>query len=398
VKMSHRREVSNSSSTERMRAVHRLLICLFVLGAAAERLNAQEPAPARADSTSETFETIKKEYKDASTAFIAERRAKGNPGGTINMSEGPYPRFAARFLAFAQKHPEDPAALEAVNLALRTSFSSGDKGKEIWAKTVDLLKKKFVTNGDIKKVFLWISVNSHDKASEELLYEVIARNPDRDAQGEACQTLVKRVKRDGEIGSRLREDSDARKRYEERMGNAAVEQLLAKADSAQKAADELADTFRDRFGEYFPKITIGKSAPELISHDVNGTTVRLSDLKGKVVVLDVWTTWCGPCKEMIPHEREMVDRLKDKPFALVSVCCDEEKKALTDFLAKEPMPWTHWWNGQVGGMMSAWNITYFPTIYILDTKGVIRFKDLHGEELEKAVKRLLEEAAVKTAG
>jgi thiol-disulfide isomerase/thioredoxin len=378
--------------------MYRLLICLFLIGMTVERSHAQAPATPKPLEVSGTYDTIKKEYKEATARFVAERKAKDKDNGTLATGEGPYARFAPRFLAFADGHPDDPAAIDALNMALQTSFFSGEKGMDNWARTVELLRKKFVTNPEIKRVFLWISVNNHDKDSEAFLREVIDRNPDRDAQGEACQTLVKRVKRDGAIGARLREDSDARKKYEERMGKAAVEQLLAIADSAHRAADELADTFRDRFGEYFPKITIGKSAPEIVSRDVNGTTVRLSDLKGKVVVLDVWTTWCGPCKEMIPHEREMVERLKDKPFALVSVSCDEEKKALTDFLAKEPMPWTHWWNGQVGGMMSAWNITSFPTIYILDAKGVIRFKDLHGEELEKAVKSLLEETAVKTAG
>ena len=94
---------------------------------------------------------------------------------------------------------------------------------------------------------------------------------------------------------------------------------------------------------------------------------------------------------MIPHEREMVEKLKDKPFALVSISGDDKKKALTDFLEKEKMPWTHWWNGPNGGIMESWDIEYFPTIYVIDAKGVIRHKDLRGEKLEKAVEDLLKE-------
>ena len=99
---------------------------------------------------------------------------------------------------------------------------------------------------------------------------------------------------------------------------------------------------------------------------------------------------------MIPHEREMVERLKDKRFALVSISADDKKETLTDFLAKEKMPWTHWWNGSEGGIIKAWDVQQFPTIYVIDAQGVIRHKDLRGEELEKAVNALLEEAASKT--
>jgi hypothetical protein len=92
---------------------------------------------------------------------------------------------------------------------------------------------------------------------------------------------------------------------------------------------------------------------------------------------------------MIPHEREMVERLKEQPFALVSISADEKKETLTGFLAKEKMPWTHWWNGSEGGVLEEWDVRHYPTIYILDVQGVIRHKDLSGEELEKAVNSLL---------
>ena len=94
---------------------------------------------------------------------------------------------------------------------------------------------------------------------------------------------------------------------------------------------------------------------------------------------------------MIPHEREMVEKFKSKPFALISVSADDEKKELEDFIAKEPMPWTHWWEGPDASLIKQWNVRSFPTIYVIDAKGVIRHKGIRGEELEKAVEKLLAE-------
>ena len=93
---------------------------------------------------------------------------------------------------------------------------------------------------------------------------------------------------------------------------------------------------------------------------------------------------------MIPHEREMVERLKGKPFALISISGDDKVETLTEFLKKEPMPWTHWFAGR-GGMIRDWNVQFFPTIYVIDKAGVIRHKGLRGAELEAAVKVLLDE-------
>jgi hypothetical protein len=67
----------------------------------------------------------------------------------------------------------------------------------------------------------------------------------------------------------------------------------------------------------------------------------------------------------------------------------KKKETLTKFLAKEKMPWTHWCNGQEGGIIEDWDVQAYPTIYVLDAKGVIRHQNLRGEELEEAVNHLL---------
>ena len=80
------------------------------------------------------------------------------------------------------------------------------------------------------------------------------------------------------------------------------------------------------------KIGVGNPVPDVEGVDADGKKVKLSSYKGKVVLFDFWATWCGPCVAMIPHEREMVEKLKGKPFALLGVNVDEEKADFTAFL------------------------------------------------------------------
>lgn len=95
---------------------------------------------------------------------------------------------------------------------------------------------------------------------------------------------------------------------------------------------------------------------------------------------------------MLPHEREMVERLKDKPFALIGINSDGDRSALQKILEKEKITWRQAVDGSTEGpIATAWNVSGWPTIYILDDKGVIRYKNLRDKPMENAVLKLLEE-------
>ena len=97
---------------------------------------------------------------------------------------------------------------------------------------------------------------------------------------------------------------------------------------------------------------------------------------------------------MYPHERSLVKKLKNKPFALLGVNSDEDLKALEPRLKEESITWRSFWNGPKGtrGPISAeWNVRGWPTIYIIDHKGVIRAKNKRGEAMEDIVMELLAE-------
>ena len=97
---------------------------------------------------------------------------------------------------------------------------------------------------------------------------------------------------------------------------------------------------------------------------------------------------------MYPHERSLVKRLANEPFALIGVNSDRDLAKLRPRLKEENISWRSFWNGPkgTGGPISAkWGVRGWPTIYILDHKGVIRFKGLRGEKMDKAVDQLLKE-------
>ncbi len=135
-------------------------------------------------------------------------------------------------------------------------------------------------------------------------------------------------------------------------------------------------------------LSIGKTAPDIVGEDTDGVKFKLSDYRGKVVVLSFWATWCGPCMAQIPHEREIVNRLKDKPFVIIGVNSDEDKKPLKAVMEKEKIAWRSFWCGEKGPMSdlpSAWNVTGWPTMYVLDHKGIIRGKQVYGQSLDRVV-------------
>ena len=146
-------------------------------------------------------------------------------------------------------------------------------------------------------------------------------------------------------------------------------------------------------GELFARrsLAVGQEVPEVEGADHEGETFKLSDFRGKVVVLTFSGNWCGPCVAMYPQERALVAKLKDKPFALVSVSTDADVETLRKSIASGEITWRCWWDGAGGPITTRWGISSFPSVFVIDKSGVIRFKDVRGEEMDKAVASLLGE-------
>jgi thiol-disulfide isomerase/thioredoxin len=142
-------------------------------------------------------------------------------------------------------------------------------------------------------------------------------------------------------------------------------------------------------------LSVGKKAPEIVGEDLDGAKLRLSDFKGKVVVLSFWGTKCSACMRLVPHEKEIAELYKGRPFALVGVCSDEDRQKVKPVLGEKKITWRSFWcgpKGYYGELPQAWNVTRWPTIYVIDHTGVIRSKTARGGVLDRLLTDLINEA------
>lgn len=354
----------------------------------------------------EQLKVILKDYQDRIDAFWKAHGELKNAKERDEFYKKNYPRPSVvfpRLLALAEKHGRDAAAADALLWIVEHSTQAEDE-HGARGKALGFMRRDHLGNEKVVAAF--------DRADDEFLLHALEQSPNRTVRGHACYALAEnRIRSLREVKRYRKANPEWRKRTWLKGTQAAflvttdIDQVTKEVERwLERTSREFSDvpikgrrsgsTLGDFATGYLHEIrdlAIGKPAPDLKSVDLDGKPVRLSDLKGRVVVVDVWATWCGPCKAMIPHQRELVKRLKDKPFTLVSISVDENQETLLDFLKTEPMPWTHWYNGPKEGVIPVLNVRVFPTIYVIDSHGVIRDKDVRGKLLDQTVDSLLKE-------
>jgi thiol-disulfide isomerase/thioredoxin len=148
-------------------------------------------------------------------------------------------------------------------------------------------------------------------------------------------------------------------------------------------------------------IVPGKQAPDIEGIDADGKRFRLSDYRGKVVLLTFSADWCGSCVNLYPLERKLVEEFRNKPFVMLSVSRDEKIDTLKSSIDAGEITWRCWRDGIDGPIARAWNCRYIPRIILLDDQQVfqnINFSRFSSqEEFEREISSLLRKVPAKPA-
>jgi thiol-disulfide isomerase/thioredoxin len=137
---------------------------------------------------------------------------------------------------------------------------------------------------------------------------------------------------------------------------------------------------------------VGKPFPALSFTSLQGQKIDVSGMKGKVVLVDFWATWCGPCRQEIPNLVALYEKYHDQGLEIVGVSLDKNQKALENYIKENKMPWPEQfdgkeWNNEIAKKFAVKSI---PCSYLLDRKGVVRHISVRGEQLAGAIGTLIE--------
>lgn len=185
------------------------------------------------------------------------------------------------------------------------------------------------------------------------LYLQVLSNPDKGAE------LIAQLKRDFP---------------DTKQGKSADQVLesIKKQAEAKKMQDSLAE---------------GTKFPDFNEKDVAGKPLSIANYKGKVVLIDFWATWCGPCVKELPNVLKAYEKHHANGFEIIGISLDKDKEKLESFTKEKNMPWQQFFDGQFWNNKLAvkYGVNSIPATYLLDGEGKIIGKDLRGEALEAAV-------------
>jgi hypothetical protein len=290
-----------------MRRIRIGVLGVLALAPASWALGEPPGAPgAKADSPQARFEAIQKEYQQAQQEFSAAYSKATTDEERQKAFESKYPnpqKYVPRMMELAESAPNDPAAVDALVWVVQF----GGQAKEA-DRAIEHLARDHAQDPKVGQISGRL-VYSMSPAAESLLRAIAEKNPDRAAQGQASFALAQWMNNEAELVRRMKQDKEVAARVKQFYGAERTEALQTKDPEAMaRQAESLFEAVIEKFGDVshyrgdlakaaraelyeIRNLGIGKTAPEISGEDLSGRPMKLSDYKGKVVVLDFWGDW-----------------------------------------------------------------------------------------------------------
>ena len=301
-------------------------------------------------------------------------------------------RFVEQFLDLAADQSNTTASLDALNWVIKR-FESGSYAD----RALVLLAKHHAAAVKLDEIFIYIGNNPSLQVG--MFYrQVIADNKNPTVLGKAHFRLGIYLMRQLEISREVQAKPDAREKYDLFYGKELTKHLLA-MNHEQNRKEALQQfvmikqkyasvkTYQGQLGplaniEEFKlaHLSVGGVAPEITGQDVFGKPLKLSDFRGKIVLLDFWGDWCVACRTLYSFNRSLHQKMDGRRFAVVGVNSDTNRDLTRRIMKIQQIQWSNFWNGgsRFGEISTQWGVKTWPVLYVIDGDGIIQLKSIGG--------------------
>jgi thiol-disulfide isomerase/thioredoxin len=195
--------------------------------------------------------------------------------------------------------------------------------------------------------------------------------------------------------------TDYPKNLSAKYEDACVLARLGQNDEAGKEFSDCADAaspkdpmrLRARHFAENPQLSLARMAPAFEVTTLDGSKFNLDDMQGRVVLIDFWATWCGPCNEELPHLAKLVKQFSGEPLVVISISVDKDEAKWKDFVNKHEMTWVQYRDGD-GAIARSFGNELIPSYYMIGSDGVMLKTERMGtdDNVEGKLKKLLKQA------
>lgn len=304
-----------------------------------------------------------------------------------------YAGFRTRFMQIAESDPSSWPAFQALLIASGLCSDESDDSQQCLARIYKHLGEHHIEQTDLTRMLAKVSV-SPGEGSREFCQMVLDRSPHAEVRAQAVASLAleRLTWLQSPTSIDLASIQAARDEVEKNV------KRLETEFAEETVFDQPVKEFGPELTDHLANTRVGLPAAEIEGIDHEGKTFKLSEFKGKVVVLDFFADWCPWCRKMYAGERQMVEKYKDRPFVLLGINTDNQKRLL-ELVEAGTVTWRTWADGESGPIAANWEVDSYPSMYVVDHNGIVRMhvSGAAEEVLARTVESLVGEAETPAA-